>query len=141
VPRIVRKLTLVKQPFFAYFSEVAVVNCFWSEVGLFVVDFACAVELILSPIPFVGDGIVGVIEFTIAFHTVVMPLSFIVTPVQILNPSSSIFHIIVFKSFVLSILACLYDKLSFFVQILVFLFWSFFFLWHFLLYFIVAICI
>jgi hypothetical protein len=80
---------------------------------LVVVDAASSVELVVEPVALVGNFAVGVVEFSVALHVVVVPLTLVGTSIPVLDSAHSLLAPIKFKTLVAAVFCLLDDESTF----------------------------
>ena len=71
--------------------KVTVVKLCFQRFGGLVVEDALAIELIIFPLSLVGEFIGLIVEFTVASHSVLLPVAFIHPTILVVKSTESMF--------------------------------------------------
>lgn len=110
VPTVLAELALVDQPLLPHRREVLPVHALPRRLRLVVVHPPRPVELVVQPVPLVGDFAVGVVELPVALHAVVVPLPLVGTAVPVLDAPHPLLAALEFEALVAAVLGLLDDE-------------------------------
>lgn len=120
MPSVSIKLSFIRSPKIIYIGEIPKIK--WSLDGdlVFVVNFAIPMEFVHSPVSLICEFPIWIIKVSFTMHSIIFPLPFINTPLNIIEFPITVSHPIFSLSFISSSII-LFNNI---LKIIISIFWT-----------------